>query len=78
MTHPEPLPGLEPTLSVNDVLHRWPIAAHTLNAWGIDTCCGGLLPLDAAAQEAGIDVDELITAITISATAAAPSGAERT
>ena len=49
--------------TVNDVLRHFPDAAAVLNRFGIDTCCGGTLPLDEAAREAGVPVAELLGAL---------------
>lgn len=74
---PQPLPDIDPALSVNDVLRRWPLAARTLNAYGIDTCCGGALSLHDAAREVGIGVDALIAAITNDATEVVATGTRK-
>ena len=68
MQMPHTVPRIDPALAVNDVLRRWPVAVRTLNAYGIDTCCGGSLSLEQAAGEVGISVDVLIAAISIDAT----------
>jgi regulator of cell morphogenesis and NO signaling len=60
---PSRVPTIDPALSVNDVLHRWPAAVTALNAFGIDTCCGGADSLTEAAAQAGVSVDDLIGAI---------------
>ena len=57
-------------MTVNDVLLRWPRAVGPLNAFGIDTCCGGNDRLDHAASEAGVKISDLWQAI-VSATAEA-------
>jgi len=54
-------------LSVNDVLSRWPAALPSLNAFGIDTCCGGSDSLADAAREAGVAVNTLWNAIVSAA-----------
>lgn len=69
-------PEIDPTLSVNDVLRRWPFAVRTLNQYAIDTCCGGALSLADAARDAGVAVDELIAAISVDATEVAATGRE--
>jgi iron-sulfur cluster repair protein YtfE (RIC family) len=65
------LPDLAPTAialpsasqSVNDALKQWPKAVGALNAFGIDTCCGGNASLSAAAAEAGVPIEALLAAI---------------
>ena len=55
---------IDPALSVNAVLARWPAAIGPLNAAGIDTCCGGGDSLAVAAAQAGIPIADLIDSIT--------------
>ena len=50
-------------LTVNDVLRAAPGAGTVFNCFGIDTCCGGGLPLEAAAEAAGVAFDDLATAL---------------
>ena len=54
---------IDARLSVNDVLRRQPGAVRVLNAFGIDTCCGGAASLDEAAREAGVAVEDLVLAL---------------
>jgi len=53
--------------SVNDVLRHFPEAAAVLNRFGIDTCCGGSLPLSDASAAAGVDIRQLVTALQFAA-----------
>lgn len=46
--------------SINDILRMAPAAGAVLNRFGLDTCCGGSLPLAAAAREAGAPLDALL------------------
>ena len=57
-----------PTLAmtVNDALARWPYAVRALNAFGIDTCCGGGATLEQAARDAGMAPQALLDAIASS------------
>ncbi|HEX6643947.1 MAG TPA: DUF542 domain-containing protein [Gemmatimonadales bacterium] len=50
-------------LTVNDVLRAAPASGTVFNCFGIDTCCGGGLPLEAAADAAGVAFDDLVTAL---------------
>jgi iron-sulfur cluster repair protein YtfE (RIC family) len=61
-SRPMPQP-IDPSLTVGEVLRRWPGAIAPLGAFGIDRCCGGAVPLREAADEAGIAVDDLVAAI---------------
>jgi regulator of cell morphogenesis and NO signaling len=49
--------------SVNEVLRLAPDTGAVFNRFGVDTCCGGGLPLDQAAREAGVPLAELLAAI---------------
>jgi len=60
---PSRVPTIDPALSVNEVLRRWPGAVTALNAYGVDTCCGGANSLSEAAAQAGVSADDLIGAI---------------
>jgi iron-sulfur cluster repair protein YtfE (RIC family) len=51
---------IDPTLSVNDILRRYPASLKVLTARGIDTCCDGGLPLSVATADANLDLSELI------------------
>ena len=51
------------TGSVNDLLRDHPSSIVALNALGIDTCCGGDLPLPEAARHAGVSFDKLVSDI---------------
>lgn len=55
---------IDPALSVNAVLCRWPAAISAFNAAGIDTCFGGGDSLSVAAVQAGIPIADLIDSIT--------------
>jgi regulator of cell morphogenesis and NO signaling len=45
------------------VLRLAPDTGAVFNRFGVDTCCGGGLPLDQAAREAGVPLAELLAAI---------------
>ena len=49
--------------TVDDVVHVNPALSRTLNAHGIDTCCGGSATLAEAAHVRDIDLGELLTAL---------------
>ena len=59
---------IDARLSVNEVLRRRPRAVRVLNAFGIDTCCGGAASLDEAAREVGVPVDDLVLAVEMAET----------
>ena len=49
--------------TVDAVIARHPAAIHVLNAWGIDTCCGGGTSLEEAAKLARVKPAALIASI---------------
>lgn len=40
-----------------------PASGAVFNRFGVDLCCGGGLPLDQAAVQAGVPLDELLAAL---------------
>jgi regulator of cell morphogenesis and NO signaling len=54
---------LDAEWSVNEILARFPASARVLNAWGVDTCCGGHHSLAEAAREGALDLDALVAEI---------------
>jgi regulator of cell morphogenesis and NO signaling len=51
------------SLTVNEVMARWPATMPVLNALGIDTCCGGGDSLLEAADRAGVPLPVLLAAV---------------
>jgi iron-sulfur cluster repair protein YtfE (RIC family) len=62
-----PIPRIDPDLSVDDALRRYPAAAAVLNAFGVDACCGGARSIRAAAREDGADCCALLAALELAA-----------
>ncbi len=50
-------------LTVNEVIRLWPATVAVFNAYGIDACCGGAVPVREAAARDGADADALVRAI---------------
>lgn len=53
-------PRIDPTLTVNEILQRHPATIGVINAHGIDSCCGGGIPLATVARENELDLEALI------------------
>jgi regulator of cell morphogenesis and NO signaling len=51
------------TLTINEIMARWPDTMMLLNALGIDTCCGGGDTLPDAARRARIPLTVLMAAV---------------
>ena len=49
--------------SLNAIIARYPQTLPVFQRFGLDTCCGGALPLHTAAQHHGLDVAELVAAL---------------
>lgn len=64
-----PSPGIAYTAdqTVNDILACHPMAIQVLNAFGMDTCCGGVLTLAEAARHDGVDLDAILHALALAA-----------
>lgn len=54
---------ISPALTVNELLARYPLSGSVLNAFGLDTCCGGLLSIRDAAIEAGAAPEQVLSAL---------------
>lgn len=62
--------GVDPidgTTTVNEAVQRAPWALQVLSQYGIDTCCGGPLPLAEAAQRHGHRLEALLAALAAAA-----------
>jgi regulator of cell morphogenesis and NO signaling len=57
-------PAIDPTWSVNEVLRRYPAAVTVLNAYGIDSCCGGPRALADVARAHRLDLPALLAELT--------------
>ena len=60
--------NVDASLTVNEIMARWPQSIAPLNSLGIDTCCGGMESLRAAAEHAGVPLPVLMAAIEHSVT----------
>jgi iron-sulfur cluster repair protein YtfE (RIC family) len=52
--------SIDPEVTVNQFIQRHPAALALLTAAGIDTCCGGGLSLEDAAEGAGVALADLV------------------
>jgi iron-sulfur cluster repair protein YtfE (RIC family) len=46
--------------SLNAIVAHYPRALAVLQRFGLDTCCGGALPLRTAAEHHNLNLDELL------------------
>ncbi len=49
--------------TVNEILARYPATIAVFNRFGIDSCCGGGVPIADAARRDGVDFDALLAAL---------------
>lgn len=48
-------PVLDLTVSINEIVAKYPAAIAVFNRYGIDSCCGGAVSVDEAARRDGVD-----------------------
>jgi regulator of cell morphogenesis and NO signaling len=63
--------GIDSALTVNELILRYPATIAVINAFGIDSCCGGGVPLKTVARRDELDLDALVAALE----AVIPAGA---
>jgi regulator of cell morphogenesis and NO signaling len=56
--------ALTADLTVNEIVARFPETVAVFNQYGVDTCCGGGVPLPLAAERAGRHPDVVRAAVT--------------
>ena len=56
--------GIAPDAPLNLIVAHFPQTLPVLQRFGLDTCCGGALPLHTAAQHHGLDLAELLAALS--------------
>ena len=54
---------LDFTLTINEIVARFPETIPVFNRFGFDTCCGGGVRVDDAARRDGIAADEVVAAL---------------
>lgn len=59
----EPSFVIDPNETLNALIARRPEALPVLQHFGLDTCCGGGLPLAVAAQHHNLPVERLLAAL---------------
>jgi len=64
------LAQVDSTVSVNEIIRRFPATMAVFNRLGIDACCGGSASLDEAADRDGVDRATLVEALRAAISAA--------
>lgn len=60
---------LDTSLTVNELVAREPSTIDVFNRFGMDTCCGGTIPIADAARRDSVNLDALIAALQSAITA---------
>jgi iron-sulfur cluster repair protein YtfE (RIC family) len=55
--------GIHPDISVNEAIQLHPITVEVFNRFGIDSCCGGALPIRIAAERHELELEGLLEAL---------------
>jgi iron-sulfur cluster repair protein YtfE (RIC family) len=58
-----PATGLDPNLTINEIVARFPETISVFNRFGLDTCCGGGVCVDVAAHRHGLEASEVLSAL---------------
>ena len=64
---PEPATTIDLNDTVNDVIKRHPATVRVFSEYGIDSCCGGALPLITVTARHKIDANTLLGALRTAA-----------
>lgn len=54
---------LDPTLTINQIVARFPETIPIFDRFGLDICCGGDVRVEEAAQRDGVDAAEVLSAL---------------
>ena len=54
---------LDPELTINEIVARFPETIPIFDRFGLDTCCGGNVRVKEAAQRDGIEAAEVLAAL---------------
>lgn len=54
---------LDTSLTIKEIVARFPATKPVFNRFGLDTCCGGGVRVDEAARRDGLDVNAVIAAL---------------
>jgi len=56
--------SLVATDTINDIIEKQPEALRVFHQFGLDACCGGTLPLAVAAERHGLNLQEVLQALS--------------
>lgn len=69
-TVPAARPAIAPDETINAIVARHPQALSVLASFGLDTCCGGALPLATAVQHHELNLRQVLAALNEAAASA--------
>ncbi len=55
--------SIAPGDALNEIVARYPQALAVFQRFGLDSCCGGALPLETAVAHHGLDLEEVLAAL---------------
>jgi regulator of cell morphogenesis and NO signaling len=58
-------PKLDPRATINDLVAAEPRLLTVLHRYGLDTCCGGNLPLHEAARRHDLSLDDFLAELGV-------------
>jgi regulator of cell morphogenesis and NO signaling len=56
---------LDPTLTIKEIVARFPETIPVFRRFGLDTCCGGGVRIEEAAQRDGLDAADVLAAVRL-------------
>ena len=54
---------IQGTMTINETIRERPETVAVFDRYGLDSCCGGSLPIEQAARRHGLDPDEVLAAL---------------
>ena len=54
------LTQLDPAMTINEIVARYPATIPVFNRFGMDTCCGGGVSVEQAAQRDGVALEQVL------------------
>ncbi|MBI4319498.1 MAG: DUF542 domain-containing protein [Chloroflexi bacterium] len=58
---------INPDMTVDETLRKYPKAQTVFVRYGVDTCCGGFRKIRDGARIAGVELEKLLTELTTAA-----------
>jgi iron-sulfur cluster repair protein YtfE (RIC family) len=65
--------AIDAETTINEAIRDRPETVAVFHRFGLDSCCGGSLPIRVAAQRHGLDPDEVFRALDAASNAGGPA-----